>query len=454
MVQNHTPNYPDILGYVTDGKRITIANVVEVALAVHPPVARAGRPFRVIAMMQNSTDVNVQVTAALHLPKKDSQKAENRFFARNDQLNFVLHPAETGYLVLPVSSQPDTAPGDYRMEVSFDVNPLGKPQRVRGNPEEEEGVNLNYYFSLTEKSLAALSSLKGLSFEGEKRGRFSNRLGTSVRIGPGKGIKPLRSSPEWISLWSLATDTDVRPLLERHHNILREKVLPQLSVMRLYQPLYNAVRDRINLAGYPIRDVEVHYITKLMVSVLEMSRQNASQETYPGENMYRVADLINRGWPTNGKPIPLPMWCNKLLYTIGFDDRVLDDPIEALTRPLFDDLMRDALLHGFSLLHVATQVDLGDDDDIRAYTDRIIGALWEPDITLDFVDVHMPLVLGGLLADDTVKMATEDRATYYYELLDMYETRQAEYDEDTSLFFDLALYLVDAALQKHGFWTA
>jgi hypothetical protein len=107
---------------------------------------------------------------------------------------------------------------------------------------------------------------------------------------------------------------------------------------------------------------------------------------------------------------------------------------------------------------VATGVDLGSEEDTCAYIDRIVKALWEPDISLDFVDVHMPLVLGGLLADDAVKMASEDRARYFYdyfyELLDMYETGQTEYDDVDSLFFDLALYLVDSALQRHGYWTA
>jgi hypothetical protein len=113
MTRNHVPNYPDILGYVAGGKRISIGNVVEVALTVHPAMAWAGHPFKVIAMMQNSTDVNIQVSASLQLPEKDAQKVGDRFLVKSDQTSFILHPAETGYLVLPVSSQPNTAPSDY-----------------------------------------------------------------------------------------------------------------------------------------------------------------------------------------------------------------------------------------------------------------------------------------------------------------------------------------------------
>lgn len=447
------PNYPDILGYLTQGERLTIANVVEVAMAVHPAVARTGRPFEVIAIMQNVTDVNLQITAVLQIPPKDMKNKEGKFLIKNDRLSITLHPAETGYLVLPVSSQLDTAPGDYRIGIEFDVKPLDKPRRVRQKPEDKKAVNLHYYFSLTEESLNQLSALKSLTFTAEKRGMFSRGVEAPFRLATGKEIKPFRRNPEWVSLWSLGTDTDVRPLLERYHTVLTQKVLPQMTAFQLYQPLYNSTRDRIYIAGYQISDVEIHYIVKLMVEVLQLSAQGLTQELYPGENMYRVAGTIKKGWPTDGSPIALPNWCRKLLYTIGFDNRVLENPIEALSRPLYEDLMRDAIWHGFKLLHAATNTDLGSDDDIRAYSNQIIKALWEPDVSLDFLDVHMPLVLGGLLVDERVKMASENKFDYLHELLNMYETRAQEYGEDMALFFELGEYLVDGLLQKYGFWT-
>lgn len=453
MAENRAPNYPDILGYITKGKRLTVDNVVDVAIAVHPQVARAGRPFEVIAVMQNITDVNLQVTAVLQLPKKDSRNASDRFLTKTDRLSITVHPAETGYLVLPVTSQVDTAPGDYKVGVEFEVKPLDKPRRIRQKPESNQAVNLQYYFSLSEESAEQLATLKSLPFSDERCGRFCKGVEGMFRLGPGNGTRPLRSNPEWISLWSLGTDTDVRPLLERYHTLLAQRVLPALTVAHLYDAFHRTTRDRLFIAGYPIREVEVHYIVKLMIAVLEMGRQPYGEEAYPGENMYRVAGLLQNGWPTDGRPIPLPNWCRRLLYTIGFDDRVLANPIEALARPLFEEVMRDAIWYGFKLLHSATDVDLGDDQDIRAYADQVIKGLWEPDVNLDFIDIHMPMVFGGLLVDDRVKMASEDRFNNFHELLEMYETREEEYGDDVTIFFDLALHLVDSALQKHGFWS-
>jgi hypothetical protein len=453
MADNNVPNYPDILGYITGGDRLTIANEVEVAVAAHPQVVRAGRPFEVIAVMQNITDVNLQVIAVLQLPKKDVKNTSDRFLTKNDRLSITVQPAETGYLILPVWSHPDTAPGDYPIGVELEVKSLDKPRRIRQKPESDLAVNLQYYFSLSEESAEQLASLKSLTFSSEKRGLFGKGIETTVRVGPGKGSKPLRSNPEWISLWSLGTDTDVRPLLERYHTLLAQKVLPTLTVAHLYDALHRSTRDRLFIAGYPAREVEVHYIVKLMIAVLEMGRQPHGPEAYPGENMYRVAGLLQNGWPTDGRPIPLPHWCRRLLFTIGFDDRVLENPIEALSRPLYEELLRDAVWYGFKLLRSATGVDLGDDQDMRAYAEQIIKALWEPDVSLDFIDVHMPMVFGGLLVDDRVKMASEDRFNNFHELLEMYESREDQYGEDMSIFFDLALHLVDTALQKHGFWT-
>ena len=453
MAEDRAPNYPDILGYITGGNRLTIANLVEVAIAAHPQVARSGHPFEIIAVMQNVTDVNLQVTAVLQLPKRDAKNASERFFTGNDRLSITVHPAETGYLLLPVSSQPDTAPGDYKIGVEFEVKSLDKPRRIRQKPESNQEVNLQYYFSLSEESIEQLASLKSLKFSSEKCGMFGKGVETMFRLGPGNGKKPLRSNPEWISLWSLGTDTDVRPLLERYQTLLAQRVLPTLTVTHLYDVLHKTTRDRLFIAGYPVREVETHYIVKLMVAVLEMGRQAHGEEAYPGENMYRVAGLLQNGWPTDGRPIPLPNWCRRLLYTIGFDDRVLDNPIEALARPLFEDVMRDAIWYGFKLLHSTTDVDLGDDQDIRAYAEQVIKGLWEPDVSLDFIDIHMPMVFGGLLVDDRVKMATEDRFNNFHELLEMYETREEQYGDDLTIFFDLALHLVDSALKKHGFWS-
>ena len=74
-------------------------------------------------------------------------------------------------------------------------------------------------------------------------------------------------------------------------------------------------------------------------------------------------------------------------------------------------------------------------------------------MSLDFLDVHLPMVLGGLLVDDRVKMASEDRLNNFHFLMNMYENLQPKYEDDMAIFFELGLDLIDRLLQKHGFWT-
>ena len=124
-----TTNYPDILGYITGGERCNI-NVVQLALAVRPRVVRAGRPFETILLVQNASDVDVDVTASLTLPEVDAKKQKGRFLSKKNRLLVGVRPAEVGYVVLPMSSLPDTAVNDgYKIEMEIGVKPLKKPTR-------------------------------------------------------------------------------------------------------------------------------------------------------------------------------------------------------------------------------------------------------------------------------------------------------------------------------------
>jgi hypothetical protein len=44
MPTHDEPNYPDILGYISDNERLT-TGVVEYAMTIRPIVVYAGRPF-------------------------------------------------------------------------------------------------------------------------------------------------------------------------------------------------------------------------------------------------------------------------------------------------------------------------------------------------------------------------------------------------------------------------
>src|SRR5258707_667070 len=126
--KQNAPNYPDILGYITDGQQLTIG-VVQMALGVRPPVARVGRPFAAILLLQNMSDANVEVSATLHLPAKDAAGEKGRFGTPNEHSSLNLLPAEVGYLVIPIGARANAAPAkEYTIAVDVQVESTTKPR--------------------------------------------------------------------------------------------------------------------------------------------------------------------------------------------------------------------------------------------------------------------------------------------------------------------------------------
>ena len=156
------PNYPDILGYITDDQFLAIG-VVQAALAVRPPVARVGRPFGAILLLQNMSDSSVDVTATLYLPPKDDAGQKGHFGTPKSVMEIKLLPAEVGYLVMPINTLPRTAPAqEYAIAVDVQVKGPSKPRFIR-QVNAADDINLDYYFALTEEAIQKLIVLKMLN---------------------------------------------------------------------------------------------------------------------------------------------------------------------------------------------------------------------------------------------------------------------------------------------------
>src|SRR5260221_13190091 len=71
-------NYPDILGTITDGRRLNL-DVLQVAVAVRPLAVNAGQPFEAIVLLQNAADTNVDAVLRLAVPDVDLAGQKGRF---------------------------------------------------------------------------------------------------------------------------------------------------------------------------------------------------------------------------------------------------------------------------------------------------------------------------------------------------------------------------------------
>ncbi len=452
MAEKQTaPNYPDILGYITDGQQLTIG-VVQAALGVRPPVARVGRPFAAILLLQNMSDANVAVTATLQLPPKDAAGEKGRFGTPNEFQSLNLMPAEVGYLVIPIGTRANAAPAsEYVIAVDVQVETPSKPRLIR-QIEQSEEINLDYYFSLSEEAIQKLMVLKMLNFSVRRRGMFGSTLEATFALAPAKEMPRNDVKAGWFSLWGLGTDSDARPLLERYRGTLALSIVPSLRPAALYKALLPVTKERINKA-YHAQNIEIHFITKLMVYILSIAPHPPLVYHYPEEAMYTVMTLLKEGWPTDGTPIPLPYWCRGLLHMIGMDEEVVQEPVLAFTGALYDELLRDAIVHGFHIMSVATRRELGSEHELRVYTDYLVQIVRHPKRPLTFSDVYIPLVLAGVVVSEDVALPNEKPLERIHDLMKVYNRRaETERNDVTEMAFLMAEDVTNFALRRYSEW--
>lgn len=447
------PNYPDILGYVTEGQQLTVG-VIQAALALRPFVARPGRPFAAIVMLQNMSDANVGVKLTITLPARDLGGKKERFGLAQPSIDMTLHPAEVGYMVIPITVMMDTTPGhDYRLSVEVVAETIGKPRRIRQIGTDDE-INLDYYFALSEDALHRIIALQMLTFTGSKRGFFGGSvLEASFNVAPSKQMPPSDIKSGWFSLWSLSTDSDARPLLERYRGTLALNIFPKLQPIPLYKALYPVTKERIHRV-YRAHPAELHYITKLLVHVLYLAMHEPVVPHYADEKFYTVIKLLKKGWPTDGTPIPLPHWVRALMPMLGVDVQVLDDPTVALTGAIFDDLLRDAITHGFRLISLASSRELGGEAELREYTSYLSDMLRRPNRPLSFSDIYLPLVLGGVAIAEEIRLPNETPLDKLHELMGVLQTRtEKERNPDNELVFAIADDVTNWAVRRYKDWA-
>lgn len=455
MPDTPTVNYPDVLGYITKGARFNVG-VVQAALALRPRVVRAGRPFEVILLVQNASDIDIDVTATMSIPEADAAKKKGRFVTKAGRLVVGLKPAEVGYVLLPVSSMPDTAIGaDYKIGVEIKAQPLAKggtkPQRVR-LPDGGGELDLSHLpAELAEK----VEELKNLVFVTQPKGRItgSSVLETQFSVMTGKLGEIVDFKPGWVSLWTLGFHQDDRLLLHRYREVMQNNVLPKLKRARLFQPLLDATTTRFEKAGYALKPVEAQFIAKLLTLILEYAAPSDIASGAHGglaAGDFNLIPLLDAERLADPRPIIVPRWCGGFLRLLTNDARVASYPVESITRMLYLDLLRDAMSFAFRLVQQNTGEELGDDNEMKEYIENVILAL-EGHGKLDFTHVYMPLVLGGLTVFDNVIMPGEKLDELVNLTGHMLEERAKEKDADNELVFSIAHRLIDRAVMKYGY---
>lgn len=438
------PNYPDILGTITGGSRCVI-DAVQVAIATRPRVARVGRPFEVIMLVQNMVDTDVDVTMTLHMPSTDIKKQRERFVTKAQRLLVGIKPAEVGYVMLPASTLPDTAVGEYVIEVEIAVKTIGRPGRVR----QLDGKGKVELTSLPLETVEEIGSLKELTYFTTKK-RLGNMIEVPFSLLSGGLGKVTDFSPGWVSLCRLSDYADARPMLRQYGEQIQTETLPPLKRAQLFQPLLETTRKRFESAGFPLREVEAISIAKLLTLILEYATPRQNAHGHIAARTYNIMAMIERDPLEMEAPPRLPHWFSHFMTYAENDARAFSRPAQVILGYLYEDLVGDAVDYAFALVEESTGENLGDEAEMTQYRERVMNALLN-NAGMDFSLAYLPLIMGGMIISEQMPLEGEHPADTVKQLGKSVQDRIFDSRDDERPVFDLANQILAQIGQKHGY---
>ncbi len=444
-------NYPDILGYITGGKRANIS-VIQVASALKPRVVLAGRPLEMLLLVQNAANQPVQVTATLRLPEYDAKKQKGRFVTKAERLVIRLEPANVGLLTLPLSTLPDTAAGaDYKIGMEVKVAPLShdKPVRIR----HPEGGGVVDEQLLPETSRELIQSLKDKPWTVDVSG---STITSKLTVMSGKVGAFADLTPSWTTLWSLADYMDETFLLHHWAHVLRDKVLPALTRPNILPVIQEYTAKRFENVGYTLQEEELRTIVRLLTLMLEYANPRERDMMFLLGEAYNIKKYVEkdkRATQAEGsEAVKLPRWCLAFLRQCNKDERIAQYPVKAIAHFAFDALLEDAMLHSFDRVHNLLGLDLGTLEEQQLYIQQVFEAMNAKQLTFDLL--YMPLVLGGIAIADGVHLTKDEKAqgiiTALRPMLE-YRLREAQKDEHAQEVYKMATQLLDLSASKYNF---
>lgn len=445
MADKKDLNFPDILGTITSGQRVNIG-VVQVALAIRPRVLRAGRPFETILLVQNASDTPIDFVARVRLPQKDAKGKKGRFVTKVDKLVVGLEPAQVGYIILPVSTLPDTAiSADYSITMDVQMKPANnnKPRRVRavegggevtvahladGIPEKiDELAHLNW----TAKKVSGLRST-GLEIQ---FGLMSGTVGKIADLKPG-----------WESLWTMADLVDDALMLQKFRKPLLEQVLPNLTVDKVYSWAFQSTLANFEKSGFPLSKWEAIMVAKLITLILLFASPSKLMELIAGN--YNLKPLLAEDADLSN--VKLPQWTSQFLNLLNREPRAIQQPVKAIFHFCYEDLLHDAITNAFERIELAINESLGSTEERATYREQILTEYQEG--TLNFSTLYLPLVLGGITAADLVVLPDDNMEDAVHHLRDMVDARrETMLNDDTAGVFNMVDRLMEKVLLKYGY---
>jgi hypothetical protein len=409
------PMYPDVLGAITGGMRISM-DMLQCALGIFPQRTYINQPVEVILILQNMVDQSMQVKVGLQLPTQDKKGQPVVVDTPRKTLAIGLRPGEVGVLRIPIIPHPPTQPGTgfpVRVAVRYRTAAEGRSIRppAGGAPPSVLGV-----------SSFKLQVLREVEFTAHTWNQSTDILTTYFDIAP-KRIPPIERDlqPRYESLWTHEEMREERQLVQAKLEDAR-RVGSGLTKTQVYIPLMEAVDDRFGNRGMPLHPGEAQSIAKMMTYTLD-----EGLELEPG---FEVEES---------------RWFQTLCQVLAHDERVEDmHRGDLATSYLFEATLYDAILLGFGVIQPKVKEFLGDKNERISYANRVL--MWyagqgEPDLSY----AYLPLVLGGIVVNQLVTPRSENPWIMVEELRQAYRGRVRLVTGEEVAIFDMLDDLLNQA---------
>lgn len=231
------PLYPDVLGAITGGKRVSM-DKLQCALGIFPKMTYINQPVEVIVLLQNMVDQPMQIKVGIQTPTLDRKNQPVVIGVDKKTLVLGLRAGEVGALRIPIVPLPPTMAGSgfpVRVAVRYRTPNEGQPVRPpTGGPPP----------SVLAISSARLHVLREVPFISHTWLDSAEIMTTYFDIAP-KRLPPLDQEPEarYESLWTMEEIEEERVLAEAKYE-MAQAVANSLTRTVIYHALLYTVAER------------------------------------------------------------------------------------------------------------------------------------------------------------------------------------------------------------------
>ncbi len=372
------PIYPDVLGAITGGTRISMEQL-QCALGIFPLQTYLNQPVEIVLILQNMVDQNMQVKVGIQTPTEDKKGRPVVMDLPKKTLTVGLRPGEVGVLRAPIVPRPPTPPGSrfpVRVAVRYRTPQPGR--RVRpfsGGPQP----------NILSVSAFKLQVLRDVQFSAETWHHSTDILTTYFDIAP-RIMPDIRSDlrAHYESLWTHEDIAIDRKAVLAHLDDAR-RVATTLTRTAVYPYLLDAIDERFAARGLPLHPGEAVAIAKMMTYTLDEGLE------------------LEQGFAVEES-----RWFKLLCQILAYDENLEDLPKgDLVTQYLFEAALYDAIMLGFGVIQPRVREDLGATAERVQYANRVlswIAGQSEPDLSY----VYLPLVMGAILVNELANVKPDN----------------------------------------------